>query len=123
MRYRTHLHGDGDGGQTGAKSSLMRVSLWVYIVKETCMRFQNQTRIETDSAGNPHAVCANVSTSDSTPEMTTAKACGALFGAALKLHPSVLHVRNLQLQYWPLFASSSHMPAFGFQYLSGVGPV
>ena len=85
------------------------------------MRFQNQSRIETDSASL--TCCANVKTSDSTQEMTAAKACGALFGAALKLHPSVLHVRNLQLQYWPLFASSSHMPAFGFQYLSGVGPV
>jgi hypothetical protein len=55
--------------------------------------------------------------------MTAAKACGELFGAALKLHPSVPHVRNLQLQYFFLLASSSHMPGFGFQYLSGVGPV
>jgi len=34
---------------------------------------------------------------ESTPEMTAAKACGKLDGAALKLHPSVVHTRNWQL--------------------------
>ena len=55
------------------------------------------------SRSKPHALCATVSTSENTDKMMTEKACVALFGAALKLHPSVVHVRNLhlqQLQHW-----------------------
>ena len=66
------------------------------------------------SRSKPHALCATVSTSENTDKMMAEKACVALFGAALKLHPSVVHVRNVQPQCWPFSTSLSHKPAFGF---------